>query len=208
MKMDPNPGLSDKILPDGQDAKPQAKHLQNRADYLLKVMAKLYEAQQLGKPVKPKRQRKPKPVSKPLIGETEDISSGEDFTLNSPSPSNSTRRPFSSSKTPKGGKVKTEDEDSHVEARTEDERLLPPCRLISDVKESRKKDSVSKKEKKTKKKDAGPMHFTANSVPRAVEIIGELDPSIFNEVCLSIQCLSMYQTNCELASVFTSVKKK
>ena len=134
--------------------------------------------------VKPKRQRKPKPVSKPLIGETEDISSGEDFTLNSPSPSNSTRRP-SSSKTPKGGKVKTEDEDSHVEARTEDERLLPPCRLISDVKESRKKDSVSKKEKKTKKKDAGPMHFTANSVPRAVEIIGELDPSIFNEVCLS-----------------------
>ena len=114
-------------------------------------MAKLYEAQQLGKPVKPKRQRKPKPVSKPLIGETEDISSGEDFTLKIPSPSNSTRRP-SSSKTPKGGKVKTEDEDSHFEARTEDERLLPPCRLISDVKESRKKDSVSKKEKKNQEK--------------------------------------------------------
>ena len=29
------------------------------------------------------------------------------------------------------------------------------------------------------------MHFTANSVPRAVDIIGELDTSIFNEVCLS-----------------------
>ncbi|XP_046453090.1 chromodomain-helicase-DNA-binding protein 1-like isoform X2 [Daphnia pulex] len=180
MKMDPNSGLSDKILPDGQDAKPQAKHLQNRADYLLKVMSKLYEAQQLGKPVKPKRQRKPKAVSKSLVGETEDISSGEDFTLNSPSPSNSTRR-ASSSKTPKPGKVKTEDEDSHMESRTEDERLLPPCRLISDVKEGRKKDSISKKDKKVKKKDAGPMHFTANSVPRAVEIIGELDPSIFNE---------------------------
>lgn len=180
MKMDPNSGLSEKILPDGQDAKPQAKHLQNRADYLLKVMAKLYDAQQLGKPTKPKRQRKAKPVSKSLIGETEDISSGDDFTLNSPSPSNSTRRP-SASKAPKGGKVKTEDEDSHVEARTEDERLVPPCRLITDVKEGRKKDSVAKKDKKVKKKDAGPMHFTANSVPRAVEIIGELDPSIFNE---------------------------
>jgi chromodomain-helicase-DNA-binding protein 1 len=69
-----------------------------------------------------------------------------------------------------------------MESRTEDERLLPPCRLISDVKEGRKKDSITKKDKKVKKKDAGPMHFTANSVPRAVEIIGELDPSIFNEV--------------------------
>lgn len=174
MKMDPNSGLSEKILPDGQDAKPQAKHLQNRADYLLKVMAKLYEAQQLGKAVKPKRQRKPKPVSKSLIGETEDISSGEDFTLNSPPPNNATRRP-SSSKTPKAGKVKTEDEDSHMEARTEDERLSV------DVKE-RKKENAAKKDKKVKKKDAGPMHFTANSVPRAVEIIGDLDPAIFNEV--------------------------
>lgn len=174
MKMDPNSGLSEKILPDGQDAKPQAKHLQNRADYLLKVVAKLHEAQQLGKAVKPGRQRKVKPISKTLIGETEDISSDDDFTLSSPPQSNSTRRP-SSSKTPKGGKVKTEDEDSHMEARTEDERLSV------DVKE-RKKD-VAKKEKKVKKKDAGPMHFTANSVPRAVEIIGDLDPAIFNEVC-------------------------
>lgn len=175
MKMDPNSGLSEKILPDGQDAKPQAKHLQNRADYLLKVMAKLHEAQQLGKAVKPKKPRKPKAVSKSLIGETEDISSGEDFTLNSPPPNNPTRR-SSSSKTPKSGKVKTEDEDSHMEARTEDERVSV------DVKE-RKKESAAKKDKKVKKKDAGPMHFTANSVPRAVEIIGDLDPAIFNEVC-------------------------
>ena len=172
--MDPNSGLSDKILPDGQDAKPQSKHLQNRADYLLKVMAKLYEAQQMGKAVKPKRQRKPKPVSKSLIGETEDISSGEDFTLTNSPPTSTTRRP-SSSKTPKSGKVKTEDEDSHMEARTEDERV--PL----DAKERKKEPNV-KKEKKAKKKDAGPMHFTANSVPRAVEIIGDLDPAVFNEV--------------------------
>lgn len=175
IKMDPNSGLSDKILPDGQDAKPQAKHLQNRADYLLKVMAKLSETQQFGKPVKQKRQRKAKPISKTFIGETEDISSGEDFTLINPPPSNPPPRRSSSSKAPKAAKVKTEDEDSHIEARTEDERA--PV----EVKE-RKKEASVKKEKKAKKKDAGPMHFTANSVPRAVEIIGDLDPAIFNEV--------------------------
>lgn len=186
MKMDPNLGLSDKILPDGQDAKPQAKHLQNRADYLLKVMAKLYEQQQilqqstLGKAAKPKRQRKPKapPASKSLVGETEDISSGEDFNLvNSPLPGHSStvssRRP-SSAKPTKAGKTKTtEDEDSHIDGRTEDERAAG-----QDAKDRK----AARKEKRAKKKDAGPMHFTANSVPRAVEIIGDLDPAIFNEV--------------------------
>ena len=177
MKMDTNLGLSDKILPDGQDAKPQAKHLQNRADYLLKVLAKLHEQQlqlqQLGKAVKAKRPRKPKAVvPKSLVGETEDISSGEDSTLTGQS--NTTGR--RSSKTSKTGKVKTEDEDSHLDSRTEDERLAA-AHLV----DARK---LAKKEKRAKKKDGGPMHFTANSVPRAVEIIGDLDPAIFNEVFL------------------------
>lgn len=181
IKMDPNLGLSDKVLPDGQDSKPQAKHLQNRADYLLKVMAKLYQQQQVGKPTKAKRQRKQKAVSKPLIGETEDISSGDEFTLSSPPPSNSGRR-SSAGKAPKLAKVKTEDEDSHVEAKTEDER-------VSIEAKDRKKDV--KKEKKVKKKDMGPMHFTANSVPRAVEVIGDLDPAIFNEVLHT--CFSKFE---------------
>ena len=69
--------------------------------------------------------------------------------------------------------MKTEDEDSH-EMRTEDERV---------VEKERKKEKTAKKEKK-KKKDVGPMHFTASSEPRAVEIIGDLDPVIFQEVRL------------------------
>ena len=73
-----------------------------------------------------------------------------------------------------------------MEARTEDERLSV------DVKE-RKKDVPVKKDKKAKKKDAGPMHFTANSVPRAVEIIGELDPAIFNEVWIFFMLFSLHQ---------------
>ena len=173
--MDPNLGLSDKILPDGQDAKPQAKHLQARADYLLKVLAKLHEQQlqlqQLGKAVKAKRVRKPKAVvSKSLIGETEDISSGEDSTLTGHANPSGRR----STKASKSAKVKTEDEDSHMDSRTEDERLA-----AANLADARK---LAKKEKRNKKKDGGPMHFTANSVPRAVEIIGDLDPVIFNEV--------------------------
>ena len=38
--MDAHLGLSDKILPDEESKKPQAKHIQTRLDYLLKVMKK------------------------------------------------------------------------------------------------------------------------------------------------------------------------
>jgi hypothetical protein len=54
MNMNPNLGLADKILPDGHNSKPQAKHLQTGSDYLLKIMGK--EAQQVQ--VKPKRRCK------------------------------------------------------------------------------------------------------------------------------------------------------
>ena len=157
----------------------------------------MYEQQQ-GKP-KPQRLRKSKAISKAVI-ETEDISSVEDF---APSPSATSagaggapgRRSSTKvsstlhivdlltlkteilykKKVKKDVKVKTEDEDSH-EMRTEDERIVE--------KERKKEKSAAKKEKK-KKKDVGPMHFTASSEPRAVEMIGDLDPVIFQEVNLS-----------------------
>lgn len=47
--------------------------------------------------------------------------------------------------------------------------------------EKKKKDVIPKKKKK---KETGPMHFTANSEPRALDVLGDLDPSIFNEVCI------------------------
>lgn len=60
------------------------------------------------------------------------------------------------------------------------------------VKEDKKKDEdlenendkqrKSKKKEKKKKKNEGPMHFTANSEPRALDVIGDLEPVIFNEV--------------------------
>ncbi|CAN7939865.1 unnamed protein product, partial [Ixodes hexagonus] len=63
IKMDASLGLTDKILPDGEQLKPQVKHLQSRADYLLKMLRKVH-ARQLalkeGKE-KPKRGRKARP---------------------------------------------------------------------------------------------------------------------------------------------------
>lgn len=38
------------------------------------------------------------------------------------------------------------------------------------------------KVKGSRKKPVGPMHFTANNEPRALEVLGDLDPSVFEEV--------------------------
>ncbi|KAH9399592.1 transcriptional regulator [Tyrophagus putrescentiae] len=46
IKMDPSYKLMEKILPDGNDSKPQAKQLQARVLYLLKAMARLINASQ------------------------------------------------------------------------------------------------------------------------------------------------------------------
>lgn len=61
------------------------------------------------------------------------------------------------------------------------------------VTEEKKKEKSAKKEKKESKKSkkakqpAGPMHFTANNEPRALDVLGDLDPSIFNEVITQIR---------------------
>lgn len=49
-----------------------------------------------------------------------------------------------------------------------------------------KRDSNRKSDKlkPRNKKNAGPMHFTANNEPRALEVLGDLDPSVFEEVCI------------------------
>ncbi|KAI1296747.1 Chromodomain-helicase-DNA-binding protein 2 [Halotydeus destructor] len=54
IKMDPTYGLADKILPDG-DLKPQAKQLQSRAEYLLRIIQKLNPANKAQEVIKPKK---------------------------------------------------------------------------------------------------------------------------------------------------------
>ncbi|XP_014289519.1 chromodomain-helicase-DNA-binding protein 1 [Halyomorpha halys] len=47
--------------------------------------------------------------------------------------------------------------------------------------EEKKKGKKKDVQKKKKKNESGPMHFTANSEPRALDVLGDLEPSIFNE---------------------------
>lgn len=124
MKMDPSLNLGDKILSnDGK--KPQAKHLQSRAEYLLKIIKKNVELKRGN--VKQRKQRKQK-----------------------------------ESKKEADEKKKHEDDGTNG------------------VEKKKKKDKDSKKSKK-KQESNKPMHFTANSEPRALDVLGDLDPNIFNE---------------------------
>lgn len=75
IKMDSSFGMGDKILTN-EDKKPQAKHLQSRAEYLLKLIKKLLD-QKNGK----QKQRKPrvkKAAKEPITKDTieDDVSSG------------------------------------------------------------------------------------------------------------------------------------
>lgn len=148
IKMDPSLGIGDKML-SNDDKKPQAKHLQQRAEYLLKILKKQLD---LKKGVsKPKRQRKPrenKAVNKEIVVH-EEISSNDDVST-TVAQSNLAKK-----------SVKQEDNE--------------------DVSNSLKLERKEKKKYKKEKKNSGPMHFTANNEPRALDVLGDLDPSIFYE---------------------------
>merc|ERR1711874_837690 len=75
LKMDESLGLADRILPDGE-LKPQAKHLQTRVDYLLKIL-KGKDATQA--PVnKTVKARKRNPKSKAEVIDKDDSSSSDE----------------------------------------------------------------------------------------------------------------------------------
>ncbi|KAL1110510.1 hypothetical protein AAG570_008038, partial [Ranatra chinensis] len=154
IKMDPSLGISDKIL-SNEGSKPQVKHLTSRAEYLLKILRKQMEQKQ-GAPVRGKRQRKRdvKAVSKEIIEDKDDSSAGEG---GAPNP-NATDEASVNHKD-----VKIKEEDAEIEP---------------DKRKSKKKETSKRKKKNN---DVGPMHFTANSEPRALDVLGDLEPSIFNE---------------------------
>lgn len=130
MKMDPSLNLADKIL-SNDNKKPQGKHLQSRAEYLLKIIKKNVELKRGN--VRQRKQRKTK-ESKKDADESK----------------------------------KNDDESKHADDAT------------NGVEKKKKKDKEAKKTKK-KQEANKPMHFTANNEPRALDVLGDLDPNIFNE---------------------------
>ncbi|XP_059619215.1 chromodomain-helicase-DNA-binding protein 1 isoform X2 [Phlebotomus argentipes] len=160
MKMDPSLGLSEKIL-SNDNKKPQAKHLQSRAEYLLKIIRKNVE---LKKGImKQKRPRKAKEAAKVVskeIVEHEDASSGEE----------------KKHMTKKEKRISEADSTSvnNVEENSSNGVKAPI--------EKKTRMKHPKESKKAKKRNSdGPMHFTANNEPRALVVLGDLDPSVFNE---------------------------
>ncbi|XP_013389384.1 chromodomain-helicase-DNA-binding protein 1 isoform X4 [Lingula anatina] len=156
IKMDPDLNLHDKILPDG-DLKPQAKHLQTRVDYLLKILRKQMEPNkgedEKTKPKKQNRRKKKASESekKENISLDESTMDVGDSKLESPKK--------------RKGKNKKDGEEKGKDKAAEEKKI-------------RKKEK--KEKKKSKKKAAGPMHFTANSEPVSVAV-EDLEPSTFNE---------------------------
>ncbi|XP_061927024.1 chromodomain-helicase-DNA-binding protein 1 isoform X1 [Apis cerana] len=162
IKMDNNLKLGDKLLPNG--SKLQLKKINTRAEYLLKVLKKQIDSK-LGvtKARKPRKPKEAKPaITKEIIEEND--SSGEE--------SNKSKSKIEKLPTKK-------EEEIVIKKETKEE--------VEDIVEEKKKEKKTKKEKKENKKAkkakqaAGPMHFTANNEPRALDVLGDLDPSIFNE---------------------------
>lgn len=155
IKMDPSLGIGNKILAN-EDKKPQAKHLQSRAEYLLKILKKQLELKKgISKPKRQRKARESKALTKEII-ENDDISSNEESTNQQHLSQQSSG---SGKKVPK---LKKEEDSEETSA-------------------SKLHDKKEKKKTKKEKKMAGPMHFTANNEPRALDVLGDLDPSIFNE---------------------------
>lgn len=165
IKLDPTFGICDKILLN-EDKKPQAKHLQSRAEYLLKILRKQLDMKKgVSKPKKPRKVKEndKKKDNKPALTKEiveVDESSNEDSNAQNNTNSNST----SPKKSAKNSSNKRDiDDDS------------------SNIKFSGTEKKERKKDKKKDKKSTGPMHFTAMNEPRALEVLGDLDPAIFNE---------------------------
>lgn len=163
IKMDNTLKLGDKIFPNG--SKLHLKKINARAEYLLKVLKKQIDSK-LGV-TKARKPRKPKEVKSAITKEIieENDSSGEESSKSK----NKLDKPL----------IKKEDENViKKEIKEESEDVVEERKKEKKTKKERKE---NKKAKKASKQAAGPMHFTANNEPRALDVLGDLDPSIFNE---------------------------
>lgn len=189
IKMDPTLNLSEKILTNDSNKKPQGKHLQSRAEYLLKIIRKNLELTKgvKGKGKKPRKQKEPKNVKSKDIVENDIASSADDEKKKKDAPPAAAIQENNNSNdkaAPHAHHPPHSNNQNHHHANqpsiSHDEVSNGPTAKET-VKNSTKKTKANKEQKKNKKKSEGPMHFTANNEPRALDVLGDLDPTIFNE---------------------------
>lgn len=188
MKMDPSLNLAEKILTNDSNKKPQGKHLQSRAEYLLKIIRKNLELTKglnkgKGKNKKPRKQKEPKPAKSKDIVENDGISSADD---------EKKKKDLHASMVAASENNNSSDRTLHNSAQSHNHQgsqILPnnhdevsnSSTTKETAKNAAKKSKANKEQKKNKNKSEGPMHFTANNEPRALDVLGGLDPSVFNE---------------------------
>ncbi|EDW03164.1 chromodomain-helicase-DNA-binding protein 1 [Drosophila grimshawi] len=166
MKLDPTLKLSEKILLN-DTRKPQAKHLQSRAEYLLKIIKKNVELTKGEK----RRQRRPRKLKTNLNSSTTAVSTPE-------SKEAATEQEGSTS-LPGDNIARQAADGSSIVASP-----IATSAAVEHASTQQKKKKSKGRSKKTSASDNNgnkPMHFTANNEPRALEVLGDLDPSIFNE---------------------------
>ncbi|XP_053961263.1 chromodomain-helicase-DNA-binding protein 1 [Anastrepha ludens] len=193
MKMDPSLKLTEKIL--SNDArKPQGKHLQSRAEYLLKIIKKNVELKKgvqrkQRKPRKPREakisgtavggtavsvtpERKPRNISETHIGDDASQSAHE----------GAERKPRSRDST---SKAETAEHDAIANTTESTDATSATAMKKKSKRSSGKEGKTGARTKKSNASESAannkPMHFTANNEPRALEVLGDLDPTIFNE---------------------------
>ncbi|EDW12292.2 chromodomain-helicase-DNA-binding protein 1 isoform X2 [Drosophila mojavensis] len=165
MKLDPTLKLSEKILLN-DTRKPQAKHLQSRAEYLLKIIKKNVELTKGEK----RRQRRPRKLKTNLNSSTVAASTPERKDGAAEEGSSSLAGDTSLRQTVDGSNA-----------------VASPITAAASATEQGSSQKKKKSKTRSKKSSASdnngnkPMHFTANNEPRALEVLGDLDPSIFNE---------------------------
>ncbi|XP_070543055.1 chromodomain-helicase-DNA-binding protein 1-like isoform X2 [Ptychodera flava] len=181
IKMDPELGIQDKILLPDSEKKPQAKQLQTRSEYLLKVLRKEAQAKKEGREIVPKgrkarKQKEPKPPKQPKgrkskkaekENNTEEVKKEEEPVLEAGEIDESAKE-----LTPKQKKKRDKEE-----RKKEKERA-------KELKREAKKEKKMKEEGKVVKKVENnvPLHITANTTPvpvDAVDLMGDLDEHVF-----------------------------
>ncbi|XP_070142575.1 chromodomain-helicase-DNA-binding protein 1 isoform X4 [Drosophila kikkawai] len=170
MKLDPTLKLTDKILLN-DTRKPQAKQLQTRAEYLLKIIKKNVE---LTKGGQRRRQRRPR-ASRATTNDAKSASGHQ-----AASTSNADGRSQDADEAVPASEGAGASQMDHSNSSPNNNASADQT-SSGTAKKSKKSKTRSKKTSASDNNGNKPMHFTANNEPRALEVLGDLDPSIFNE---------------------------
>ncbi|XP_051917069.1 chromodomain-helicase-DNA-binding protein 2 isoform X2 [Hippocampus zosterae] len=165
IKTDPDLKLAEKILPDDPGKKPQAKQLQARAEYLLKLLKKEQDsadASKAGDEVLKVKKRKPRVKKEKAVKDEQGNSGGSPRLSDNPSEEGELKEE-GSEKSPAKKRPKKKDNKENKE------KQATPKKEKEGEKEKANKARKDKPKGAKGKKSQGPVHITAGSEPVPIE---------------------------------------